>query len=85
MIQAPWRQCCGECGSEQLHHADGHADTCGRCGAAWDGSEVVAYPCGRGRGSSNWRWRMLDLELRLGVRPTARPEYEEWLAMVASG
>ncbi len=79
-----WRPCCGDCGFEHLQEAEGHPLYCGRCGAAWDGSEVMQYANGY-MGPSNWRWRMLWLELWSGVHPTRSAEYEEWVEMVVSG
>ena len=79
-----WRPCCGECGCEYLQEAEGHPLYCGRCGAAWDGSEVMRYPSGH-MGPSSWRWRWLDLEARRQWRGVGGAEYEEWLAMVVSG
>ena len=88
MVSA-WRPCCGDCGFEHLQEAEGHPLYCGRCGAPWDGSEIVPYPCGRGEGPSNWRWRFFAIERRLGrvgfLGQPADAEYREWVAMVVGG
>lgn len=75
-----WRPCCGDCGFEHLQEAEGHPLYCGRCGAAWDGSEVWPQRGGLAIPNGHRWWFLHRYEGRGGSA-----EFREWVEMVVSG